>query len=224
MSSQMKKAIIIISILLFGILVSACQPIRPTKDPKMLSGKVIYQDDFSDPKSGWENINGAQGYVGYFRGSYRMMLRAPLSTSLVKANKIYNDSVSEVDVTKATGPDDSTYGLVCRAMNEHNYYVFIISSGGYYGIGKVIEGNGPIMLGTDGPTKLKASDAVKKGNGSNHLRAECISNTLTFIINGQKVSSIQDKDLENGDNGFFAQTGGEAGIDVRYNSLVIKNP
>lgn len=185
---------------------------------------VLYEDDFSDPNSGWQVIEAEQGVLGYSDGAYRMMLKVPAFTSWVSAKKIYNDAAIDVDVTKTAGPDQSIYGVICRMADDKNFYLFAISSAGYYAIGKVIEGKGPIMLGTDGVDKLKATDVIKKGNETNHIQAICKGDTLTLKINDQQVSSIQDQDIAAGDVGMMVKTFKEAGLDVKYDNLIVSIP
>jgi hypothetical protein len=220
--NKIMKAIIVTFFL--TIVISACKPARPTQDPKVLSGKVIYQDDFSDPGTGWETMTTQQGRVGYNNGTYRMTLKVPSYLSIAKANKVFNDTIIDVDVTKAAGTDKSSFGVVCRATDDRNFYIFLINSAGYYGIGKVVDGNGPVMLGTDGPNMLKTSDTIKKGNVTNHLRVDCINNTLALYINGEKVSSVQDTELGNGNIGFVTRTETDSVADIRFDNLVVKNP
>jgi hypothetical protein len=71
---------------------------------------------------------------------------------------------------------------------------------------------------------LKASDTIKKGNVTNHLRVDCINNTLALYINGEKVSSVQDAELGNGNIGFVTRTEADSIADVRFDNLVIRNP
>ena len=68
-------------------------------------------------------------------------------------------------------------GLICRYQGG-NYYFFMISNDGYYVIGKFIGGQTLLL----GQTEMQASDAIQIGT-MNHLRADCIGNTLTFYIN-----------------------------------------
>jgi len=219
---NMSKGIILATILIF--IISACAPQSISDKVKSKTGMVLYEDDFSDPNSGWQVIEASQGMLGYADGAYRMMLKVPMFTSWVTAKKIYNDVTIDVDVTKTAGPDQSTYGVICRMADEKNFYMFAISSAGYYAIGKVIEGKGPVMLGTDGADKLKASDVITKGDETNHIQATCKGDTLTLKINDQLVSSIQDQDIAVGDFGLMVKTFKEPGLDVKFDNLKVTIP
>ncbi len=217
-----KRWLCIFSILMtLSLVISACQA-QPTADPSTLLGKVLYEDNFSDEKSGWQVVKSEQGELGYVDGAYRILLNVPLFTSFVGAQKAYNDVEIEVDVTKKDGPDESVYGVICRQEDEGNFYLFVISSAGYYGIGKVYQGVGVTFLGSEKPDMLIASDAIKKGNETNHLKVVCADTTLSMAVNGKQLLSVQDPDIQSGDVGFIVKTFDKPGIDVRFDNFVVR--
>jgi len=219
-----KQLLCILSMLMIAaMMLAACQG-QPTADPSKLLGKVLYEDDFSNEKSGWQVVKTDQGVLGYEDGAYRMFLNVPSFTSFVGAQKAFNDVEIEVDVTKTAGPDESVYGVLCRQVDEGNFYLFVISSAGYYGIGKVFEGKGVTFLGSEKADMLIASDAIKKGNETNHLKVECMQNTLSMAVNGKQLLSVQDTDIESGDVGFIVKTFDKPGIDVKFDNLVVRLP
>lgn len=55
-------------------------------------------------------------------------------------NTTYTDVILEVDAARSAGPEDGYYGLVCRQVDQDNYYGLVISSNGFYGIGKMEAG------------------------------------------------------------------------------------
>jgi hypothetical protein len=84
----------------------------------------------------------------------------------------------EVDVAKINGPDENRIGLLCRFVGD-NYYFFMVSSDGYYGIGKVEDGV-QSLIGTDA---MPPSEAIKQGQATNHIRADCIGSALLLYAN-----------------------------------------
>ena len=71
---------------------------------------------------------------------------------------------------------------------------------------------------------LIASDAIKKGNETNHLKVVCAQNTLSMAVNGKQLLSVQDTDIESGDIGFIVKTFDKPGIDVKFDNLVVRLP
>ena len=125
----------------------------------------------------------------------------------------------EVDVAKLSGPDENRIGLLCRFV-ENNYYFFMVSSDGYYTIGKYVGGNA-IQLGQ---SEMQYNEAIHTGLAVNHLRADCQGSKLTFFINGTPVAMADDSDLTEGDVGLLAGTFAQPGVDVIFDNFVVLHP
>ncbi len=164
------------------------------------SGAVLFQDDFSNASSGWENFNDEQiGTMDYFDGYYRIQVHGDHNLLWAGPGLNFTDIRLEADMIKVIGTPDDLFGLVCRATDHENYYFFVISSDGYYGIGKMINGV-QSMIGTEG---MHPSEIISQGKTINHLRADCIAEHLEFSINGQLVAQVSDFDLTKGDVGLL---------------------
>lgn len=219
-----KKLFILVTAMLITLVLTACQGIKlpgAGNDQQAGSGEVYFKDDFSDPSSGWDRLSGDGGSTDYFEGAYRIQVSQPKRTLWANPKLFFNDLRIEADVTKAEGSDNNVIGLICRYQDEANFYAFFISSDGYYGITKVIEGTGPNLLGTD---KMAASEVIKKGNATNHLQGECVANKLTLYVNGQMLTSVEDIDLDSGDIGLLAGNFGDSNLDVHFDNLVVSSP
>jgi hypothetical protein len=125
----------------------------------------------------------------------------------------------EVDVAKLSGPDENRIGLLCR-FTSNNYYFFMVSSDGYYTIGKYINGNA-VQLGQ---SEMQYNESIHTGLAINHLRADCSGNTLTFFVNGIQVAEAADADLAEGDVGLLAGTFSQPGVDVIFDNFVVLQP
>ncbi|MBN2115717.1 MAG: hypothetical protein JW730_04060 [Anaerolineales bacterium] len=182
------------------------------------SGDVLYQEEFEDNTTGWARLANDNGIMDYDGGGYRMLVRQPKFNFWSIPKKNFTDVRAEVDVIKLNGPDENRMGLICR-YQAGNYYFFVISSDGYYVIGKFIGGMTLLL----GQSEMQASEAVQKGT-LNHLRADCIGNTLTFYINFTQVASATDTDLPSGDVGLLAGAFSEPGVDVLFDHFVVIQP
>lgn len=186
------------------IIQSACQlPSLAASFYETPSGAVLFQDDFSDPSSGWEIYNHPEnGTVDYFDSFLRIHVLGEYQMLSTGTGLNFSDVQIEADMIKVVGTSDDMFGLVCRAQDAENYYFFVISSDGYYGIGKVIAGV-QSMLGSQG---MLPSEIISQGKTINHLRADCIAENLVLTVNGQELTTEVDYDLENGDIGILAGT------------------
>jgi hypothetical protein len=109
-------------------------------------------------------------------------------------------------------------GLLCRYQGG-DYYFFVITNDGYYAIGKFLGGTTLLL----GQSEMLASDLIQKDD-MNHLRADCIGDTLTFYVNFAQVATAVDGDLPDGDVGLLAGSFAEPGVDVMFDQFVAIQP
>jgi hypothetical protein len=200
----------------------ACQlslPIASTPAPPTQPGETLFYDDFTNPGTGWERFTSAEGTMDYDGSGYRFLVNALQANFWSTPGKSFGDVRMEVDVAKLNGPDENRIGLLCR-FTEGNYYFFMVSSDGYYTIGKYIGGN-VIQLGQ---SEMQFNEAVHTGLAVNHLRADCVGDTFTFYINGAPVAQAQDADFAEGDVGLLAGTFAQPGVDVIFDNFVVLQP
>ncbi len=211
-----------ILIILLSFLLVACQLTSiSTGFFDTPSGSVLYQDDFSDPSSGWENYSDDDiGTMDYFDGYYRIHVLGEYQYLMTGPGLIFSNVTVAVDSIKVIGTSNDMYGLVCRATNPDNFYFFVVSSDGYYGIGKVIAGV-QSMIASDG---MLPSEIISQGKSKNHLVAECIDNQLALYVNGQHLMSVNDTDLDKGDAGLLVGTMQDEESVVLFNNFSVINP
>lgn len=197
---------------------SACTVAPVQTVPLAKSGDILFQDEFENNATGWDRVLNENGIMDYDQGSYRILVQQPTMNFWSTPEKNFRDVRVEADVIRLNGPDENRAGLICRYQNG-DYYFFIISNDGFYAIGKFIGGN-TILLGQ---TEMQSSDFILT-NSTNHLRADCIGNTLTFFVNFNQVASAQDADFPSGDVGLLAGSFSEPGVDVSFDHFVVMQP
>lgn len=214
----MKFRLLTLSLLLFTIISSSCaSPAAPIAPPAK-SGDVLYEEEFDDNQTGWDRISNDNGIMDYDSGGYRMLVHSPGFNLWSTPEKNYADTRVEVDVFRLDGPAENRMGLLCRYQNG-NYYFFVISNDGFYAIGKFIGGQTLLL----GQTEMQSSESIQP-DAVNHLRADCIGNTLTFYINYTEVATVQDSDFPNGDVGLLTGAFSEAGVDALYDHFMVIQP
>jgi hypothetical protein len=154
-------------------------------------GEVLFEDDFSDPASGWEAGSGPLGSGEYGDGTFQL---SGTPTIQLRANHLgaLTDASVEVDATRLGGPKNSVMGIICRATSEQNaqylHYSFSVSGDGTVAIGRA-RTNGPFEY----LALAKNVGSVDAGLGeTNRLRADCVGQTLTLSINREKLLEVQD--------------------------------
>ncbi len=211
-----------LSVLLLIVLSLACatSTIIPAPQASIAApGTVLFQDDFSSPASGWERMLADEGIMDYDAGGYRILVNSLQTNFWSTPHQNFSDVRMEVDTGKLAGPDENRIGLICR-FNGSDYYFFIISSDGFYGMG-VYSGGQAVLLGH---SEMQSSSNINKGLAVNHLRADCAGNTLTFYVNGFQIAQAQDSTLTTGDIGLLAGTFATLGVDVIFDNFVVLQP
>ena len=180
--------------------------------------QILFQDDFSNPGSGWPSISNAHASANYSAdgqcnsGSDWDKIDVPLRRN-------FSDVSMEVDATKTAGSDEDNFGMICRYQDEKNYYYFIVSGSGHRAIGKRQDGG--ISFLSDGGWDQSFSDAIKAGSATNHFRFDCQGSTFTLFVNGEQVASGIDTSFTSGEVGF---TGGTSPSRIHIRNFVVYSP
>ena len=205
--------------LLLILSLAACQTSLVT-DLTVRSGGILFKDDFFDPTSGWPRAVSAYGSEDYVAGRYLILVNSPRYNLWAVPGRTFTDVRVEVDATPLAGPEANRIGIVCRYRNPQNYYFFVISSDGYYTIGKTLDGT-TSLLGQD---MMAFSNVILQGKGPNHIRFDCIGASLAGYINGQALAGTSDADLESGDAGLVAGTFDTGGVAIAFTNFRVIKP
>lgn len=181
---------------------------------------VLFEDDFSQTSSGWDRYIDASGITDYLDGAYQIKVLESNWYAWANPGKTFTDVRVEVDTWKAEGPDGDQ-GIICRYQDMENFYLLGITTDGYYGITKIVDGEDTLL----GSEYLEFSDLIDITPGAvNRLRADCIGDHLTLYVNGQILADVTDGDLGGGDVGLVSGTYDEGGSDMRFDNFVVYRP
>jgi len=161
----------------------------------------------------------AEGTIDYDGGGYRLLVNSLNTNFWSTPHKNFADVRLEVDAGKLGGPDENRIGLICR-YNGNDYYFFIMSSDGYFGIG-LYSASTAVLLGQ---SEMQSSTDIRTGLAVNHLRADCAGDVLTFYVNGFQVATARNDALKSGDIGLLAGTFSQPGVDVIFDNFVVLKP
>lgn len=203
-------------LLLLSVLISACSP--STAD-----GKAIYfQDDFSNVDSGWTRDTFTEGLTDYDQDSYRILVNETYYSiwSYIEHGSQADVSI-EADTRKIGGDDVNEFGIVCRHLDTDNFYVGVITSDGYYGFLKTVNGGDFEVIGSD---TFSESPAINQGSNGNHMRMDCVGDTLTLYANEQMLGQVTDSTITNGVVGLYAGTYDIGGTDILFDNFVVHAP
>lgn len=208
--------------LLLGFLLLSCRiSASPRSWPEFDSGSLLFQDDFSDPGSGWEQTpSGSNGSLEYLDEAYRITIQGANQMLWSGPGLAFADTRLEVDANHPGQATDDDFGFFCRAQDSQNFYYLVVSSDGYYGIGKVVDGvNSLIEM-----EAMPPSETIHQGQANNHLRADCTGNTLALYANGIRLASVRDNEFDRGEVGLTAGTLSAAETEVIFDNFSVFTP
>lgn len=191
-----------------------------TLNASLYNQQIRFFDDFSDIESGWQKSSAEEGETDYFEGQYRITVDNTNFDLWSNPGLQITDGKIEVDAVKTAGEESNRFGIQCRYQDVNNYYFAIISSDGYYGIGKVVDGVQSFLH----ESGMLVTDKVNAGSVTNHIRFDCVGTRLSLYINGDYVDAVDDSDLTEGDVGLLAGTFEKQGTQVTFDNFVVVDP
>ena len=229
------KALFLISFLLLGVLLTSCADLEwmanevkdfvlPTEIPHSEEEIPFLHETFRQWESGWDRFENEIGYADYGAGFYAIQVNQPTQFLWSNAGISSPQNVRiKVMAEKVAGENDDLYGVICRYQNEDNFYAFLISSDGYAGIFKRVNGGELQTLTEDA---MLPSDAVTKGQAVNYLEVDCVGSHLALWVNGFEVQVVKDETFspENaraGDIGLIAGTFDAASSTIHFKELEV---
>lgn len=184
------------------------------------STNILFVESFDDTARQMDRYSETTGSAGVTGGEFQLQVLEPNYMHWALVNQSYGDTVIEFQARKAAGPDDNLYGAICRYQDELNFYYLVISSDGYYGIGRVIQGARSLI----GSQQLLPSPSIQGGTGINHIKVVCAGATLSLEVNGELLTSVEDAALATGQVGLLAGDFSTTGIDIRFDNLLVTRP
>ena len=181
------------------------------------SGDVLFADDFSNPFSGWSRYTDNDYTTDYTDGRYWFYISAPNIVVYGRPQLNFTDVTIEVDATKSSEPA-GTYGVICRYVDSDNYYVLQVTDTGSYAIYKLKGGQWEALA------EFGQSAAIQTGAATNHLRADCVGDTLALYVNDEKVAEAQDSDFASGDVALMAGSYDTPGVEILFDDFVVRQP
>lgn len=193
--------------------------------PGFQSDTVLFQDDFSNPSSGWDDIAvSGDTNTYYFEGAYHFLISPDNYSAWANPYLDFPGDVQvEVDARKISGSQSDEFGLICRytenSDDTYNYYYFAIAIDGQGIIYKVDHNDDSIISGP--PQDM--SGVVHSGEQVNRIRADCIGNTLTLYVNDQILNSAADSTFSGGDVGLRADSE-SGGTEIIFDNFIVYSP
>ena len=199
--------------------VSVTEALAPSTEVAALTEVTVFGDDFSDPSSGWDRSEDAGSQTDYAAGGYRIYVDQPDRMYWANPGQIFEAVSIQVEADKIAGTDDNFFGILCRYQDPDNFYLFAISSDGFYQVGKYKDGEYSVIDNGEG-----YSDSIHQGKTRNQLRAKCIHTTLRLYANETRLAEVEDADFSKGDIGLMAAALDVPGTNILFDNFVARKP
>ncbi len=205
--------------LVCALLLSACLPAWASIDqlPWIETGEVLFEDDFSDRTTGWENVNDVYELKGYSENAYIVSLKNANSRSWSVPGLRFKDTAISVHTQRISGAQDTNFGLICRYQDAGNYYSFVISSDGYYAVFRVINGEETLL----GMEQFVYSESIARLDGINEILVICAGDQLSLAVNGKTLHTVHDDTFSAGDAGLIVETREAGGATVLFTDFSV---
>jgi len=220
----MKRTLTLFSVLLIGMMaISACSLVKnlSTSQPTLAPGTLLVTEEFSITPNGWGTMGRSGGEIGFEYEGLTIKVNTPNFMFWTVNGSKFVDTRIEADAVLIEGPDNDNFGVICRFKDNQNFYAFVISHDGYYGIFKLMDG--VITMGNE-TGNLDYSDAIRKGGVVNHITATCQGEILSLTVNDTLLSQIQDSSFSEGQVGLIASAYSTPGVKVLFDNLEIYQP
>lgn len=96
----------------------------------------------------------------------------------------------------------------------------VIRVDGRFALGRFNRGEFLSLL----PGGWTASEAIRRGNAQNQLRADCAGDQLRFYANSELLAVVQDDSFSAGKPGLAAAAIGTGGLEVRFDNFQVTEP
>lgn len=191
----------------------------PTATSSIPAGRLIFDDDFRTQRGWWEETN-ERWSMQFVPAGYQMIVNTRGATIWSTRSEVYEDMIVEASAYLADGPETGHYGVVCRHVDSANYYAFLASPGGSYGIVRMLQGELEFIA----QGKDEDGEVINSDDDSNLVRGDCIGDSLTLYVNGERLLDVEDSSLEEGEAGVAVKAHMEDGVEVIFDSFALRVP
>jgi hypothetical protein len=190
--------------------------VTPTADMRPKTGKVLLEDDFSDPNA-WTLSQTEQGSVALGINELSIAIaenNAYLYT--IREQPILTDFYLEITAETSLCRDLDEFGVLYRLSSAEDYYRFSLSCNGQVRLDRILGGQ------ASSPQPWMLSGSVPPGAPAViQLGISAVGSEMSFFVNGQYQFSIHDPSLPSGSLGLFARSTNNKAVTVSFYDLTV---
>jgi hypothetical protein len=188
----------------------------PTPDQRPGIGKIIFQDDFSDP-SLWLLPSTANGSAAFGKNELTLAIQEQKAYVFSQRTEpILTDFYAEITAGPNLCQGADEYGLLVRLVSAATFYRFSLSCDGRVRLDRLTGGQ------ASSPQPWLETGVVPIGApSSSRLGVWASASEMRFFVNDVYLFTIQDPLIPSGLLGVFARSTGGHAFTVNFTDLVV---
>jgi hypothetical protein len=190
--------------------------VTPTADMRPNTGKILLEDDFSDP-SAWTLDLSELGSVALGKNELTIAIgETNAYLYSVRESPIFTNFYLEITAEPNLCSNLDEYGVLIRVSLNLDYYRFSLSCNGQVRLDRVIGGQ------ASSPQPWMMSGSVPPGAPSvSRIGISAQDGEMELFVNGQYQFTIHDPLLTSGGVGVFARSTNNKAVTVNFSDLVV---
>lgn len=209
-------------------------------------GEVMFVAAFDGLLDDWRDYDDGQLAATFNEGALRLTVNAVDKLPYSLARPHFGDFDLRVTARAVDGPLNNGFGVIFRAQDQNNYYLFLVSSDGYYTVERTVNGDDKVL------SVWIPSEVVNQGfDVANDLRVVARGDQFQFFVNdqpvalcipddpnaestyndltgeclgGQMLTTLVDANIPAGPLGVVARSFNETGVVVDFDNVVVSAP
>ena len=181
---------------------------------EIIADEPTISEDFRTDSGQWDTFSSEDAAVEVRRRQLHISVDSAdwITWSLFEVEQ--EDFLLDADVEVITSPPDGNYGVIFRALDSDNFYLFRISPRGTFSLMKKVGGEWTVL------TEWTLSDAIDTEEGAvNRLSVFAEGPQLAVLVNDEIVAQAVDEDLTEGQVGLAAGVYSEPGLEIVFDNV-----
>lgn len=182
---------------------------------------VLFEDDFSDPASGWPTGSLKDREFDYEAGEYYILVKSRNWTAWAWPPYAgpFEDFTLEVDVRLVSAQGLSGCGLIfCMGEYADEFYAFLIGTDGTYVLSVFLDNEWVDLV------PVEWSPSIKTGSDTNHLKVVRQGSQIELYCNGTHLATVTDDSFTQGDVGVIAANTVKPNARFAFDNFKVSEP
>lgn len=176
-------------------------------------GENLLSETF-DQAGMWNTSDDPEYGADLVDGAYRMYLNSANWMVWSESNKVMSSNIiMDLDTEFISGSVENNQGMMCRYVDDDNFYMLTVGNDGWVEIMKVFQG---VQTSLFGEFIDSLVDPVR-----NHLQSFCLGDRLILYVNGKLGADVRDSDLAFGDTGLIIGSYDDPQVTVNFDNFTV---